>query len=458
MKHGRWGRFGSWPTPVLAALALSSCQTVGVVGGGPFATTSRSTSASLMSELVPASAPALPSAEPVSRVVVEVEGIDAILHAPAAVDPAFQEDVRDWMRFWTRDQVDYFERYLQRMGRYDRLVVDELGERGLPASLRYLPIVESGYFPEAVSGVGATGLWQLMDPTARELGLTVSSIVDDRRDPVASTVAALDYLQQLHTRFGSWLLALAAYNGGPNRVQRLLERHDAEALPGDEAFIRIRPYLPAETREFLPRFFAAAAIASAPDIHGLASGGALPLRYEEVVVPDATSLDVVARAAEVDEEAIFALNPHYLRGFTPAGEARTVRVPAGTASRFERNFAEIPPEERLSFLEHVVSSGETFTHIARRYGVPVSDLTDMNRGVDPRRLQIGQLLIVPVGGGSVGGGPAVAANPGSHIVSRGESLWTIARRYGISTRALAEANGRSLDAVIQVGEELRIPG
>ena len=248
-----------------------------------------------------------------------------------------------------------------------------------------------------MSPVGATGLWQLMHPTARELGLTVNSIVDDRRDPVGSTAAALDYLEGLYDEFGSWLLALAAYNGGPGRVRRALSRSGSSvASEGDDRFLEASRYLPRETREFIPRFLAAAALAGAPGEHGFSVTAQCPMTFDEVTVPDATSLEVVARAAQVPEEVIRQLNPQYLRGYTPVGETRTVRVPAGLGERFERNFASIPPDERLSFYEHVVAQGETFTHIARRYRVSVSELVDTNRQVDPRRLQIGMSVIVPL--------------------------------------------------------------
>ena len=251
-----------------------------------------------------------------------------------------------------------------------------------------------------------------MGPTARELGLTVNTIVDDRRDPVASTSAALDYLEDLYEEFDSWLLALAAYNGGPGRVRRALGRvglgegraESGRTRGGDERFLEIRPHLPRETREFIPRFLAAAALAESPEVHGFSLAKPDPMAYDEVSVPDATSLDVVATAAEVSEDIVRQLNPHYLRGYTPPGQPRTVRVPAGAGPTFQSNFATVPAEERLSFLEHIVSSGETFTHIARTYGVRASELSDMNRHVDPRRLQIGMSVMVPLSGSSRGNG------------------------------------------------------
>jgi len=447
----------------LTLAALSACQSVGLPEQ-------------------PAPAPARPPPEPDPVITDRVQpdplpssgfaesvrepvdvGTDPILASAAAQDTTFQRQVAFWMDFWKEEQAENFARYLERMGQYGALVQDALASRELPESLRYLPIVESGYFPRAVSRVGATGLWQLMGPTARGLGVEVGSVVDDRRDPFAATDAALAYLEGLHEDFGSWFLALAAYNAGPGRVGRLLTRSGRTGVDlTDEDFLLIRRLLPAETREFVPRFFAAAALARDPVSHGFEPIRPFPFLFDEVVVPDATSLDVIARAVGVTEAEIQELNPRYVRGFTPIGAERSVRVPLGTGASFLTAYAMIPPEERLSFLEHVVGRGETFSHIALMYGVGLPELQDTNGNVDPRRLQIGMTIVVPVGArGGRGGSSQVASLGGAsgllHVVREGESLWRIARRYGVSTDALARANQRESNPLIHPGDELRIP-
>jgi len=459
------------PVGVLAlaacVLILGGCQRVGMERPGSSARPQAASSAPEMpqrAELVPSAVPSPAELAPPS--------IDPILHTPTVRDPGIEAQTAFWIDFWSHAQVTSFERYLERLGHYGPMVHEEIRKRELPPSLAFLPIVESGYFPTARSGVGATGLWQIMEPTGRGLGLAINGIVDDRRDPVASTLAALDYLEQLHGMFGSWYLALAAYNAGPGRVGGLLERYGASGgLTPDEQFLQIRPYLPAETREFVPRFLAAATLASDPVAFGFPPIPENALRFDEVRLPDATSLDVVARAAGVSHQEVAALNPQLLRGFTPHGEPRTIRIPAGRAQEFEANFALIPPHERISFLEHVVATGETFSHIARMYGVSVADLQGMNSSVDPRRMQIGMRISVPAGGaapsgGMVSGGMAsVAERAGgaaesprpTHIVSEGDSLSEIARSYGVTTEALAEANERAIPDPLRIGEELSIP-
>jgi len=153
------------------------------------------------------------------------------------------------------------QRGLHRMARYEDYIDAELAARGLPSSLRYLPLIESDYNPLAVSPMGAAGLWQLMPETARSLGLEVDSLVDERFDVYAATRAALDYLVALHDRFQCWSLALAAYNGGPTRIERTIRWHGRARPRNDALFLHIRDWLPRETRDFVPRFLASVRLA-----------------------------------------------------------------------------------------------------------------------------------------------------------------------------------------------------
>ncbi|MEX2527532.1 MAG: LysM peptidoglycan-binding domain-containing protein [Gemmatimonadota bacterium] len=417
---------------------------------------------------------------------------DAILESPWALHPEVEARVAYWTAFWQTRGRGSFTRYLERMGRYNHLVDLHIQERGLPPSLRYLPIVESGYNTGAVSQVGATGLWQFMGPTARGMGLTVDGILDERRDPLASTAAALDYLAELHERFGSWFLALSAYNAGPGRVGGILSRSvpavASGLLDGDSLFVAHRDRFPLETRDFVPRLLAAARIARDPEGHGFIGVEPLPpLHFDDVEVPDAVSLDVVARAALADAVVIQGLNPHLVRGFTPVGVPTRIRVPEGEGAAFLTRLLEIPRNEWVTFVEHRVARGETLSHIASRYGVPLADLQGANGGLDPRRLQIGQRLVVPVGGRGRGGsrvqvasalGPAAGAGsrvgsgasapagggaqrggtttPIQHRVRSGESLWAIARGYGVTVEQLRAWNGLRSGSVLAVGRVLEV--
>jgi membrane-bound lytic murein transglycosylase D len=284
-----------------------------------------------------------------------------------------------------------------RMGTFEELVDSALSERRMPPSLRYLPLIESGYNPGARSGAAAVGMWQFMAGTAREHGMEVGPFVDQRRDPFLSTRVAVTFLQGLREELGSWFLALAAYNGGPNRTRRILRENAPLARRSDSLFWALRDHWPKETREFVPKLVGAILVAQQPERYGYPPiEPDPPFSFDEVVVPDGTTFDVLADAAEASEDEIRRLNPELYRGFTPPGEEIVVRVPEGRGGIFEKNYALVPADRRMTVVEHSVQPGETLSHIAVRYGVRVDDLRAANPDVRPRFLRVGTTLTIPV--------------------------------------------------------------
>jgi len=321
---------------------------------------------------------------------------DEILSSPMFRSPEFRAEVDEWVEFWRTKSLRWFPRYLERLAWFEATVDSALAAHDLPPSLRYLPVIESGYSPGAVSVASAVGLWQFMEPTARGYGMEITPLVDERRDPYKSTRAAVRFLATLREDFGSWFLALAAYNVGPGRVERVLERYAPLASRSDSLYWALRRYLPKETQDFVPKLLGAIVVAGSPASHGyqvLETGG---FDFEQVMIPDATTFDVVAHASESTESEIARLNPEYVRGMTPPGRQVLVRVPLGKGPTFQLNYARIPRAERVSFVEHEVSAGETLGHIAREYGIPLADLRAANPLIRPRRLRIGALITVPV--------------------------------------------------------------
>jgi membrane-bound lytic murein transglycosylase D len=391
--------------------------------------------------------------------------LDPILDSPWAIAQGMEEEVRFWIESFQTREAEVLRESLVRMGRYRGVVDAELANRRLPSSLAFLPIVESWYSPTAVSHVGAGGLWQFMAPTARGLGLRVNRLVDERRDPFQATPRALDFLSQLHDKFGSWFLALAAYNGGPGRLERALRRRAPDTQAHDGLFLEVRGDLPRETRDFVPRFLAAAVIARDPESYGF--GDVVPdgpLAYDEVEVEDATSLDVVAMAAGVELELVEALNPQLLRGLTPAGVGTRVRIPEGSGTVFAEAYPRIPPEERVTFLEHMVASGETLSHIAREYGVTVDDLRAANPRIEPRRMQIGQRVVVPkapsaraaLRNNRSGMEEPAVHEPLIYRVRSGDTLTAIAARHRVRVGDLLRWNDLTWEAIIMPGDEVKI--
>ena len=422
-----------------------------------------------------------------------LEGPDEIRESAEGKED-LEERVEFWMTFWQGRGRGYFERYLTRMAIYQPVVDRALMERGLPPTLRYLPLIESGYSPVAVSRVGATGLWQFMSPTARWLGMRVDGFVDERRDPLRSTEEALGYLETLRRDFGSWYLALAAYNAGPGRIGGILRRNAPGATRGDSLFWAMVEKFPRETTFYVPKLLAAAELSGNPENYGFeAPNRADSLAFENVDVEGATSLDVIAEAANVPVEEIINLNTHLVQRVTPINTHWMVRVPRTSVEGFAERLALVPPDERVTFIQHRVASGETMGHIAGEYGIRLSQLRAANPGVRPQRLQIGQRLIIPRGPSSsrdatttrvastraaptatadasnessTSAQPADALRAAStssgsnaaHIVRSGESPWTISRRYGVGLDELLAWNDLDRGSVLRPGDRLQVHG
>lgn len=256
------------------------------------------------------------------------------------------ESVEHWIEQFQTVRRAEFESLLERRGVFEGLIRGKLRERDMPEDLLYLAMIESGLSTVAVSRVSAVGLWQFMGPTALHLGLRVDEYVDERRDPVRATDAALDYLEWLRQRFGSWYLAAAAYNAGPGRLERILHRH-ADGRTGDEdIYWEVLRYLPRETRDYVPRIVAATILANDADARGFERVDVEAYEFDMVFVPGQTALTTVAASLDVDMGIIRDLNPHLVRGVTPPGEMYGVRVPIGGIPRVMAYMAQGPSAVR----------------------------------------------------------------------------------------------------------------
>jgi membrane-bound lytic murein transglycosylase D len=389
--------------------------------------------------------------------------------------------VLEYLEFFQLDARDRFEIWLSRLGRYEGMIRERLRARGLPEDLVYLTLIESGLSNTAVSRARAVGMWQFMSATGKGYGLQIDPWVDERRDPFKATDAAVNHLQDLVQRLGSVYLAAAAYNAGAGRIEREIRR-----LPGepdsvdDQTFFEIadRHNLRRETRDYVPKLIAAALIAKQPTRYGFTDVQRLPpLVFDEVSVPDATGLDVLARLADTSVASILELNPQFVRGITPPGRDVIVRVPRGTGARVAVRYTELPINERVTFVDHYVTAGQTLSGVAQRYNVTVTMLQAANPHLRAHALRVGQRVIVPMSGRVV---PRAAwSNPpepkirrvstryqpvnsgGSsgtrHRVTRGETASAIARQHGIGLMALLEANDLTMRSVIRPGDVLLIP-
>lgn len=382
---------------------------------------------------------------------------------------AEHDRVRYYVDYFLDPARDRFTIWLGRLPRYEGMIRERFQANGVPEDLVYLAIIESGYSNTAVSRSNAVGMWQFIRSTAMRYGLTVNTWLDERRDPYKATEAAARHLKDLYAQFGSWYLAAAAYNGGAGRVERGLRRlREAPAAVSDETFFDLsdRRYLRRETRDYVPKLIAAAIIAKDPLRFGFDSLPILgALVFDEITVPNATGLDVIARLADTTSRAVMELNRHYVRGVTPPRQSSIVRVPRGSGPKVLQRYAELPANERVSFIEHVVQRGETLGEIGERYGVSVSLVQAANDYVHPRRLRIGRRLVIPVSSAArteaaAGRAPrprAAVSGVRYHIVRRGETLWIISRKYGVTVADIRRWNGiPASDVTIRVGEHLAV--
>ncbi len=299
---------------------------------------------------------------------------------------------------------------LSRSQYYFPIIETELAGAGLPLELRMVAVIESALQPSVRSRAGATGLWQFMLPTARQYGLKITTFVDERCDPIASTRAACRYLAFLYRMYGDWTLALAAYNCGPGNVNRALKRAGASA----ETYWDIYPYLPAETRGYVPSFIAVTYAYAYHKQHGIEiAEQVLPLAVDTVSVRRLVHLEQVATTLDIPIETVKALNPQYIKDIIPAiDKTYPLVLPQRLTTEFIGRQEDIHGKDSLYLAEylnpanmnetralltssgtvHSVKSGETLGHIAGRYGVRVSDIVRWNNLKSAHRLSIGQRL------------------------------------------------------------------
>jgi membrane-bound lytic murein transglycosylase D len=295
-------------------------------------------------------------------------------------------------RFQTGDRRAVVESCLVRAGRYLPMILDVFRQKGLPDELVFTAMIESGFNPVAVSHAGAKGLWQFMAPTARLYGLRVDRWLDERLDPEKSTVAAANYLRDLHNQFGSWDLAQAAYNAGEVRVQRAIQG------TGSRDFWRLHrsPLLLEETKNFVPAIHAATLIGREPERYGFTVVPAEPLRYEQVTVPRGSRLARLAALSGVTAQDLESLNPELRQKQTPPDSMYELKVPLGSADavqaavRLDAAPRKHAPAPRAGV--HLVQSGDTLWRIAQHYGVSASQLVKWNGLEKPDRIFPGERL------------------------------------------------------------------
>lgn len=286
-----------------------------------------------------------------------------------------------------------FSLWLSRSGKYLDLMKEILREKNVPENIVFLSLIESGFNPNAYSVAQAAGPWQFIASTAKRYGLKINWWKDERRDPVKSTGAAASYLKDLYKMFGSWNLAMAAYNAGEGRIQKAMKRSNAE----NYWELLDTSHIKNETKEYVPRFIAASLIANNPQDFGFDEiEYHEPLSFDEVVLDSPLDLSVAAECAGTTVEEIKRLNPELRRWCTPPDVASyTLKIPVGTKERFSEALVSISEDERFTIERYTVKKGETFSRIANKTGVPVSVILSLNSMEKIMPLKPGRVVYLP---------------------------------------------------------------
>ncbi|MDR2216052.1 MAG: LysM peptidoglycan-binding domain-containing protein [Nevskiaceae bacterium] len=347
---------------------------------------------------------------------------------------------------------------------YLHYIVGEVEARGMPLELALLPIIESAFEPYAYSRVRAMGLWQFMPLTGTQFSLKQDWWYDGRRDVVAATQAALNYLQYLHDKFdGDWLLAIGAYDCGEGTMGRAIRANQRAGKRTD--FFSLK--LPAETRQYIPRLLAMARIVANPEDYNLTIFDMADEPYfVRVDTGGQMNMTVAAELAGISTEEMYALNPAHHRWATDPSGPHFLLVPVESVERFEQGLQQMTPDERMRVERYQVSAGDTLAQIATRFGTTPQQLQMLNDLDAKAKLQPGDELRVPSSVTTLPEKVLLAAAradartriTGSYVVRRGDTLWSIARRSGMSVNQLARLNGLNPKAVLRTGQKLDLEG
>ncbi|MCG2593264.1 transglycosylase SLT domain-containing protein [Ramlibacter sp. XY19] len=365
---------------------------------------------------------------------------------------------------WYATRPDYIQRMTDRSRKYLFHVVEELERRNMPTELALLPFIESAFNPQATSTARAAGMWQFMPATGKDYDLKQNVFRDDRRNVLASTKAALDYLQRLYGMFGDWHLALAAYNWGEGNVTRAIQRNQRAGL--GTGYLDLN--MPNETRNYVPKLQAVKNIVATPE----SFRADLPLienhpYFQSVTLERDMDVSLAARLADVEIEDFKALNPQLNRPVILAAGTPQILLPWDNATVFKRNFAEYSEGKYASWTAWAAPATMSVGEAARRVGMPENDLRNVN-AIPPRMLiKAGSVLIVPrksakeadVAGhvadnAQLSLAPEVTLRRTVVKAGRKDSIAAIARRYKVTPAQVADWNNIGATSALKAGQQI----
>ncbi|MBA7521031.1 hypothetical protein ES705_13131 [subsurface metagenome] len=368
------------------------------------------------------------------------------------------EHVESQIKRFQNAERKFFEKSYKRSGLYMQMILEELRKAGLPEELAWVPLIESGFQVRAYSRARALGPWQFISSTGYRYGLKRDRWIDERMDPIKSTKAALKYLNDLHSHFGDWTTALAAYNCGEYKVKKVIRNQRFNYL---DNFWDLYLMLPRETASFVPRFIATLLIVNDPEKYGFnLPTPDTPLEFVRLPMNSPIRLSSLSKAMGLKEDVLSSLNPELRHGATP-GYEYVLRVPLGFAEKamiaLNTLPTWIPPE--ATYRIHRVRRGESLSLIAQRYRTSISSIARLNRLRRVDLIKSGQRLKIPVRGRSYASSPPPKlVKEGEkliYIVRRGDSLYKIASAFSTTVGKIKKDNSLESDA-LDVGQKIVI--
>ena len=417
----------------------------------------------------------------------------AKLDANSPFDLVYNPHVKGFIELYAVRKRELVSRMMGLSQLYYPMFEEVFDKHNIPLELKHLAVIESALNPNARSRCGATGLWQFMYPTGKMYGLNVNSYIDERSDVYKATEAAAEYLKSLYSMFGDWQMVLAAYNAGPGTISKAIRRSG-----GKKTYWEIRPFLPLETQAYVPAFIAANYVMNYPTEHNIYASSPRKTYFEvdTAVLKEPMTFNQISAALDISVEEIAYFNPQYRKSEIPAG-GNSLTLPKAKIGTFLSNEAEIyaaiksqqstASENAMAVKEvqktHTVRNGEKLSTIARKYGVTVADLKSWNY-IGKKGVKAGKKLIVYVKQDVPQ--PAVAtlksdapkepqtnvasttpatekqkladnsATPTYHQVKKGETLYGISKKYGISVDKLIEINGLKKNPQLLLGQKIKL--
>ena len=380
----------------------------------------------------------------------------------------FNERVSRELKRYSKHQK-YMDKVVARAEPYLFHILEELERRNMPSEIALLPVVESAFDPFAYSHGRASGIWQIIPGTGKMLGLKQNWWYDGRRDVLASTKGALDYLEQLNKRFdGDWLLALAAYNSGGGNVSKALKKN--KRLHKELDFWSLD--LPKETKDYVPRLVALTLLVSSPITYNIKLKDVRNKPYfAKVDIDSQIDLAQAASLAGIDMDELYRLNPALNQWATDPNGPHHLLIPINKANDFKRKLRQIPAEKRITWHRYKIRRGDSLSSIAKKNHISVSALKDVN-DLNSTKIVIGQTIMVPksaqpgthysksvserLAKNRANASKQSTSNKVSYLVKSGDNLWDISRKYGVTTKQLTRWNSSVANKPIRPGQRLVI--